>query len=123
MKATTERYARRSRRFLSQAADELAVDDLEQASEKGWGAAAQIMKAAAEERGWRHGQHRQLFEVTRQLEQATGDPDIRPLFHIASDLHANFYEGHLHAVDVQFALDQVDALVQRVERLIQSNGA
>ena len=39
---------------MEQANEELARDDLRQASEKGWGAASQIVKAVAEERGWEH---------------------------------------------------------------------
>ncbi len=122
MKATTERYARRSRRFLSQAADELAVDDLEQASEKGWGAAAQIMKAAAEERGWRHGQHRQLFSIARRLSEEVGDDDIQVLFRVASDLHANFYEGYMPADAIEYSVARVTDFVERVEGVIE-NGA
>ena len=44
-------YRDQSRAYLEQANEELARDDLRQASEKGWGAASQIVKAVAEERG------------------------------------------------------------------------
>ena len=37
-------YTDRSRTYLSQASEELAKADLCQASEKGWGAAAEIVK-------------------------------------------------------------------------------
>ena len=47
-------YRDQSRAYLEQANEELARDDLRQASEKGWGAASQIVKAVAEERGWEH---------------------------------------------------------------------
>ena len=47
-------YRDQSRAYLEQANEELARDDLLQASEKGWGAASQIVKAVAEERGWEH---------------------------------------------------------------------
>ena len=38
--------------FLTKAGGYLAEGDLLQASEKGWGAAAQMVKAVAEARGW-----------------------------------------------------------------------
>ena len=38
-------YRDQSRVYLEQANEELARDDLRQASEKGWGAASQIVKA------------------------------------------------------------------------------
>ena len=40
--------------FLAKSHTYLAAGDLLQASEKGWGATARIVKAAAETRGWRH---------------------------------------------------------------------
>ena len=45
---TTQAYQQASQRFLDQAKQELATGDLLQASEKGWGAAAQMIKAIAE---------------------------------------------------------------------------
>ena len=43
---TTQQYRQASERFMAQARRELAVGDLPQASEKGWGAAVQVLKAA-----------------------------------------------------------------------------
>ena len=51
---TTQQYQQASEHFLAQARQELADGDLPQASEKGWGATAQILKAIAERRGWEH---------------------------------------------------------------------
>ena len=121
MNAAANAYATRGRRYLAQASEELARNDLEQASEKGWGAASQFMKAAAAERGWRHGQHRQLFEIARSLAEEQADEELRTLFLVASDLHANFYEGFLSANDIDFALSRVTQLVERVETIL-TNG-
>ena len=49
---TTQKYRDSSRSLLSQAKTELAAGDVRQASEKAWGAAAQMVKAIAEQRGW-----------------------------------------------------------------------
>ena len=51
---TTTDYPAGSRAMMTQSRTELAQGDLQQASEKGWGAAAQMMKAVAEARGWQH---------------------------------------------------------------------
>ena len=48
---TTEKYREASRHLLAQAHGELYAGDVRQASEKGWGAAAQVVKAIAEQRG------------------------------------------------------------------------
>ena len=121
MDEAVETYVRRGRRFLAQASLELADGDLEQASEKGWGAAAQIMKAIAEQRGWRHGQHRQLFEVARRLAEEQEDPQVVHLFQRASDLHVNFYEGRLSTEEIRTGLVRVSTLVEKVQQVLEGD--
>ena len=48
----TQKYRNDSRTLLAQGRAELAQGDVRQASEKGWGAAALMLKAIAEQRGW-----------------------------------------------------------------------
>ena len=69
-----------ARFLLSQARAELAAGDVRQASEKGWGAAAQIVKAVAHSRGWQHRGHILMFDVVDDLRVETGDADIQRLF-------------------------------------------
>ena len=108
-------YQAASRQLLAQGRDELAGGDVRQASEKGWGAAAQIVKAVAEQRGWEHHGHRELFGVVRRLRNETGDPDVRRLFGLANSLHTNFYEDWLDAETVAEYLDDVERFVDRLE--------
>ena len=54
MLESTNRYVAASREYLNKAYQYLAEDDLPQASEKAWGAAAEMVKAIAEERGRYH---------------------------------------------------------------------
>ena len=122
MNEAATQYATRGRKYLAQAEEEFAKDDLEQASEKGWGAASQMLKAVAAERGWRHGQHRDLYVVVRQLVEEDGSDELRRLFAMAGELHTNFYEGYMGAEDVRFNLGEVALLVNRVEALLE-NGA
>ena len=67
MNVETRSYSNRSAHYLSQASEEFARGDFLQASEKGWGATAQMVKAVAEERGWEHGRHANFFEVVRRV--------------------------------------------------------
>ena len=56
--ADTIAYHReRSRHFLALVDDELDRGELEEASNKVWGAAAHAIKAVAERRGWEHYAH------------------------------------------------------------------
>ena len=81
---TTQQYRQASEHFMAQAKQELADGDLPQASEKGWGAAVQVLKAVAEQRGWEHSRHRHHLVTVSRLRSETGDGDIRRLFRAAS---------------------------------------
>ena len=112
-RAVTHREA--SRRLIAQARAELQAGDLLQASEKGWGAAAQAVKSVAETRGWPHNGHRQLFQTVRRLVAETGDEDIRTAFTHAGALHTNFYEGWLEREAIEAHLSKVAGLVEKLE--------
>jgi len=88
---TTEPHRQASERFLEQARRDLADGDLAQASEKGWSATVQILKAVSEHRGCEHIRHRHHLVAVSRLRAETGDRDIRRLFAAASALHENFY--------------------------------
>ncbi len=53
----TQKYNTAGRQLLDQARAELYQGDIRQASEKGWGAAAQMVEAVAKSRGWPHRHH------------------------------------------------------------------
>ena len=115
---TTEQYQHASEHFLAQARRELADGDLPQASEKGWGATVQILKAVAALRGWEHSRHRHHLVTVSRLRSETGDGDIRRLFGVASNLHENFYENTMQAFEVAESLDDVEALLNKILPLV-----
>ena len=115
---TAQKYLESSRSLLSQANSELAAGDVQQASEKGWGAAAQMVKAIAEQRGWQRQGHRELFRAVDRLRTETDDPDVRRLFDVATALHVNFYEDWCTSEAVAEALDDVDRFVSKLEPLV-----
>ena len=86
----TQTYQQAAWAFMDQALDELLGGDVVQASEKGWGAASQMVKAIAEARGWQHRSHVSLFSAVDRIARETGQPEIRRLFDVASSLHVNF---------------------------------
>ncbi len=104
--------------LLAQARAELDAGDLRQASEKGWGAAAQTVKAAAQQRGWPHNYHAALFTAVRDLSNEAGDPEIHGLFASPNLLHVNFYEGAFDADIVRYHLDRTEQFIARVDRLL-----
>ena len=120
MLESTTRYATASRTFMAEALQYLALNNLPQASEKGWGAAAQMVKATAEERGWQHDTHRLLFGIVGALAGETGDSSISALFQIASNLHINFYENWLPEQTVNQSLQSVRELLTKLEPLAET---
>ena len=114
----TTTYREQARVFLAQAHEELAKGDLQQASEKGWGAASQMVKAIAQERGWLHRSHRHLWEVTNLLVSETGDGEWSSLFGAGETLHINFYENWYSAEVIGIRLLQVERFVEKAEGLL-----
>ncbi len=114
---TTEQvghYQELSAEYLRHARELLAEGDLTQASEKGWGAAAVLVKAVAESRGWRHQGHRQLWQVLERLAEETEDEEMRDQFGLAGALHTNYYEAWLSAETVERYLIVVERLVGKL---------
>ena len=111
-------YREASRRLLTQAHAELEVGDLRQASEKAWGAAALMVKAAATMRGWEHDQHRHLWIAAEDLSNEANDNEIHTLFVVANALHANFYENTFGANRVASYISKVGRFVGKVEGML-----
>ena len=113
-------YREASRQLLAQAHAELDAGDLRQASEKAWGAAAQVVKAAAQIRGWDHYSHRGLFVTVDQLVDEVGDPDIHNLFMFANGLHTNFYENAFSADSVARNLTRTEEFIAKVDTILDA---
>ena len=111
-------YHESARELLAQGVEELAAGDARQASEKGWGAAAQMVKAVAASRGWRHDNHAALFAVVDRLVNETGNDGLTRRFHVANSLHQNFYENWQSAEMVARGLDDMRGLIDELEPLL-----
>ena len=111
-------YQERSKRYLAKAHEELEAGDLEQASEKGWGAAALMVKAVAEQRGIPHRKHGFLFTLVEDLVDETGDAELRRLFDSANALHTNFYEGDFGRRAVNRRLPDIERFVEKMGHIL-----
>ena len=111
-------YALRSGRYLGQASEELERGDLLQASEKGWGAASQMVKAVAHERGWRHRRHNNLYEAVNRIATEKGDDEYQELFASAGELHSNFYEGEMDEAKVREHMRDVGRFVEQMRQIL-----
>jgi hypothetical protein len=111
-----DQYIGLSRNTLNDARELLSKGDCHEASEKFWGAAAIMVKAAAHDRGWPHSGHRDLHRAVSRLAQETGQREIVDLFGMAAALHTNFYEDW-------FTEEQVRELGSQVGRLVDELAA
>ncbi|MBW8050252.1 MAG: hypothetical protein FVQ77_07930 [Cytophagales bacterium] len=110
-------YIKVADKFLKDFEKEMKKGELQQASEKIWGAAAQIVKAYAQKKGWVHNGHRELFEVVGKIASETDDEELRGLFGNASALHSNFYEGWFSKKDVIANSEQVKKFVDKIKSI------
>ena len=90
---------------------------MRQASEKGWGAPARIVKAIAETRGWNHRHHALLTQAVERLSEEIGDDLLADRFALANSLHVNFYEDAMTPRTVRRHLSQIEGLIDKLEPL------
>lgn len=114
MMSETRPYAEQSEIFFRQAQEELANNDLRQASEKGWGAASQMIKAVAQVRRWPHDEHRYLTAVVSELATENRDEELVLCYSSAETLHRTFYEGSVTPFVVALHLRQVEILMNKL---------
>ena len=81
-----------AKEFLERSKSCLAEGDLHQASEKGWGAAANIIKAVAAANDWEYEHHDQFSSVVMNARQRYRQPSLREMSRAAEALHVNYYK-------------------------------
>lgn len=113
----SNKHAELSRWCIAEAENYLRVGNNIQASEKGWGAAAQALKAIAEERGWNHGSHTLIVDVAQQVAFEERQPELIEMFGLAQALHTNFYDDWLSSDTISIYLDNVKKLLPEFERI------
>ena len=94
MTTIVDYHAERSWHFLDLVDDEVERGELEEASNKLWGAAAHAIKAVAERRGWFHGSHNALADTVLRLIDDEGAPSRLYTYYTSANwFHSRFYGG------------------------------
>lgn len=104
-------------KFLKDAKELLSKKDYVQASEKYWGAAAQIVKAIALKRGKHLRSHAAINKYADKLSKELNDKLILVYFSVANSLHQNFYEDWLTPDTVIQDAKIVEKLVKKLKPL------
>ena len=105
--------------FLAKSRQYLAEGDLHQASEKGWGAAAHMMKAVAAARGWEYEMHDQFRSAVRNARQWSRDERLRTLGYSSEALLKNYYQRKifLDSEEIRADLDDVELMLNILQPL------
>ena len=105
--------------FIDESDAYFAKGDVLQGSEKTWGAAAHIVMAMAQRRGWDFGTHRALKVAVRRLVEEHDDPFLDVGFLAAEKFHANFYHKFMEDFEYQEDRPKVRRFVERVQSLME----
>ena len=113
------KHLAKSREYWLKPPAYLVEGDLCQAGEKAWGAAAQMIKAVASHRGWRHFRHNDVLVAGREIADESDDPGtLRDAIEIVRSMHVNFYEVDLDRVAVERGLVRAETLLKTLWRLL-----
>ena len=117
-KDRAKEYIEAASSLLEEAEEELKKDDLRQAAEKVWGAAALAVKAyALWKEGKRLASHGELWEYKSIMVKDLGDW-VGNAWAWATEMHVCFYEGWCSRDDVENALKKIGRLVEEVEKRV-----
>jgi hypothetical protein len=113
-----EVHLKLSEKYMKDAEDFLAKKDYVQASEKAWGAAAQIVKALAAREGREMRSHGELHKYVAGLSKERGDREVMTLWFSATSLHQNFYENWFPEEAVRSGVEDVKRFVEKLRKLL-----
>lgn len=115
-----EDYRQQAHAFLARAREYLAVDDLHQASEKGWGAASHSIKVAAAANGWEYEHHDQFDNVVVNAAHRYRQPSLIRMSDAAHAFHVSFYKRKefIDAGATGQRIAEIEAMVNALESFI-----
>jgi len=112
-----EIHSKLCEKYLNDGRKLLDEGDYPQASEKFWGAAAQMVKALGAKRGETLDSHAKLWSFIGKLVEETKDEEIRRLWAGANALHKNFYEVQLPPELVKGYVKDAEELIAKLEKI------
>ena len=118
--ATVEEYTAQALRFLEQSDAEFAAGDTRQGAEKLYGAACQIVIAAARQRGWGYSSHRDNKNATVRLAEEYDDVVLQLGFLAAEKFHVHFFHGNLEDYELDADRPMARLYVQRMVELVEA---
>ena len=115
-----------AREFLQRSRTYLQADDLHQASEKAWDAAAHMVKAVATANGnqgeWRYESHHEFSSIVELIALTTGNDRLLLLAGRAEALHVNYYrrKPQLRPLVIERDIERIAEFLDALEPLTQT---
>ena len=119
-KMSLEKYIDLSKRYFEQALEMIDEGNHVKAGEMLWGATAEMVKALALNRGLELKSHGEIWDYVTKLSEETEDREILKVFHVANSLHVNFYENWMPPKAVEEDAKFIEALIEKLEKLMKS---
>ena len=113
-----EHYLKLNNKYLDEAEKLIKKKDYVQASEKLWGAAAEMVKVVAAKRGIEVKSHGERYKFVAKLKTEPGDPELSRLFGLAGASHQNSYANWLPSEVVIDYAEAVKELVAKLKRAL-----
>ncbi len=109
-----------AREFLHRSKEYLAVGDLHQASEKGWGAASHMVKAVAIANMWEYEHHDQFDNVVVNAGNKYRQPSLIRTSDAAHALHISFYKRkqYIDASATRRRIEDVESMIDILQPFI-----
>ncbi len=109
-----------ARKFLERSKAYLKDNDLHQASEKGWGAAAHIVKAVAAANNWKYESHDEFESIIVNARQKYRQPGLLRMAHAAEALHRNYYRRGLllNSDAIEEEIGEVETMLKALEPIL-----
>ena len=120
---TVEECVAQALEFLANSEAEFETGDTRQGAEKLYGAACQVVMAAAKQRGWAFRSHRDNKNTATRLADEFGDRFLSTGFTAAERFHIHFYHGDMEEYEIDAIRPDVSAYVRHVAALIEEYDA
>jgi hypothetical protein len=116
---TLKDYLRLNGKYLKDAEELLAKGDYTQASEKFWGAAAEMVKAVAAKHGVRLGTYKSIVRYVLEVDKKHPEWRLQEAFAQAETLHVNFYEDNLPEEVVKVRAETVKRIIEKLKPMLE----
>lgn len=118
---TTLEHTRTAQELLAKSDRQFAAGEYREGSATLWRAAELAITAVAEQRGWRHGDYKELFHAAKRLSEEQNDSSFSNEFGVAEMFRENSIYGYLEDYEPDAFKSIVHRFVSRTLSLVEQS--